>query len=148
MKNKWIAEGAVAVKPTEVGGATNRFPRIGKGLGLVIAIFFGIHPGASRADDAAATQPSVQQDNAELRSEVNQLKTKVEKLEANQSAGGQTSSAAVPNTNQSTFSAFHFTSGYDPAVGFVLRSDDGQFSLHPGFVFDFRNMTSYREKLV
>ena len=52
----------------------------------------------------------------------------------------------IPDTNQSAFHAFHFTSGYDPAVGFVIRSDDGQFSLHPGIVMDFRNMTSYREE--
>jgi hypothetical protein len=124
--------------------------RLGRGLALVVAMALGFSCIA-RADDAAAQPSSVQQDNAELRSEVDQLKTKVEKLEANQPATSQPSQqtpAIVPNTNQSSFNAFRFTSGYDPAVGFVLRSDDNQFSLHPGFVFDFRNMTSYREKLV
>jgi hypothetical protein len=126
------------------------FPlRLCKGLALVVAIALGLSCNA-RADDATTQPSSVQQDNAELRSEVNQLRTKVDQLEANQSAASQPGQQPpiVPNTNQSSFNAFRFTSGYDPAVGFVLRSDDNQFSLHPGFVFDFRNMTSYREKLV
>jgi len=151
MKHQMVAEGASASGITLNSLTAICSLRLGRALMLVIAVIFGFFPCISRADEAAATQPtSVQQDNAELRTEVNQLKTKVEKLEANQSAGGQTSQqpAVVPNTNQSAFPAFHFTSGYDPAVGFVIRSDDGEFSLHPGIVLDFRNMTSYREKLV
>jgi hypothetical protein len=131
-----------------------RAPKTFNVLALAGAIALGSFLGVSRACADATTQPdSVQQDNAELRGEVNQLKTKVDQLEANQpqssSAGGQPAQAApyVPNTNQSSFSAFRFTSGYDPAVGFVIRSDDGQFSLHPGLVLDFRNMTSYRESV-
>ncbi len=123
--------------------------RLGQCQALAIAAIFGFLPCLSRADDASTQPASVQQDNIELRSEVNQLKTKVDKLEANQAAGQSSPQPGIaPNTNQSSFNAFRFTSGYDPAVGFVLRSDDNQFSLHPGFVFDFRNMTSYREKLV
>ncbi len=123
------------------------------GKSLVAAILLGLLPAVSRAGANATTQPEpAQKDNAELRSELNQLKDKVDRLEAGQQqttlAGGATTQPAyVPNTNQSSFNAFRFTSGYDPAVGFVLRSDDGQFSLHPGIVLDFRNMTSYREKL-
>jgi hypothetical protein len=99
--------------------------------------------GRARAD--ATTQPSSpDQDNTELRSEVNQLKEKVDQLEAN---GLPATRPWIPDTKQSGFSSFHLTSGYDPSVGFVIRSDDGQFSLHPGIVADFRYMTSYREEV-
>jgi hypothetical protein len=129
-------------------------PRVGKNI-VVIAMALISCLGVSRALADATTQPdSVQQDNAELRGEVNQLKTKVDQLESNQqqnpTATGQAPASnppAIADTDQLAFHAFHFTSGYDPAVGFVIRSDDGQFSLHPGIVLDFRNMTSYREEV-
>jgi hypothetical protein len=120
----------------------------------IIAIGLAWCAGGSRAGADATTQPdSVSQDNAELRSEVDQLKAKVDRLETNQSpvVSGQSSTStppSIPDTNQAAFHAFHLTSGYDPAVGFVIRSDDGQFSLHPGIVVDFRNMTSYREEVL
>lgn len=119
----------------------------------IIAIGLAWCAGDSRAGADVTTQPdSVSPDNAELRSEVDQLKAKVDRLETNQSptVNGQSSTStppSIPDTNQAAFHAFHLTSGYDPAVGFVIRSDDGQFSLHPGIVVDFRNMTSYREEL-
>ena len=106
--------------------------------------------GASHAG-AQTTQPdSASQDNAELRGEVDQLKAKVDQLESNPQATAPSPATPVsmPNINQEAFPYFRFTSGYDPAVGFVLRSADGQFSLHPGFVVDVRNMTSYREELI
>jgi len=119
-------------------------PRLGKIIVIAIAcVWF-----------ANSSRANAQQDNTELRSEVNQLKAKVDRLENNQqpnpTANGQSPAStrpSIPDTNQATFHAFHLTSGYDPAVGFVIRSDDGQFSLHPGIVVDFRNMTDYRTKL-
>ena len=124
--------------------SAHRVPRLGKVL--VIAVMMACLAGISRAASGPTTQPdSATQDQAELRSEVNQLKAKVERLESNQSAASTRPS--IPGTNPAAFPAFHLTSGYDPAVGFVLRSDDGQFSLHPGMVVDFRYMASYREKL-
>jgi hypothetical protein len=118
----------------------------------IIAIAMTLGWRISQATADATTQPdSVQQDNAELRSEVDQLKAKVDQLDSNQQnspANAQSPAPSIPDTNPSAFHSFHFTSGYDPAVGFVIRSDDGQFSLHPGIVLDFRNMTSYREELL
>ena len=127
--------------------------RLGKILLAVMTLVW--FPSISRAGADATTQPdSVTGDNAEMRSELDQLKAKVDRLESNQqqnpSANGQSPAStrpSVPGTNQAAFPAFHLTSGYDPAVGFVIRSDDGQFSLHPGFVVDFRDMTAYRTKL-
>ena len=113
----------------------------------IIALSLASFLCVSRAGADATTQPdSASQDNAELRGEVDQLKAKVDQLETNQQPSPP--APAIPDTNQSAFHAFHFTSGYDPAVGFVIRSDDGLFSLHPGIVMDFRNMTSYREELL
>jgi hypothetical protein len=51
-------------------------------------------------------------------------------------------------SNRSWLTPGNLTSGYDPNLGFVIRSPDGAFSLHPGILFDFRNMTSYREAVV
>jgi hypothetical protein len=122
----------------------------------LIAFLIGLFPAASRVGAEPTTQPdALTKDNAELRSEVNALRAKLDRIEAIQehslAPGQQPSPTAppvvIPNTNQAAFPSFHFTSGYDPAVGFVLRSDDGLFSLHPGVVLDFRNMTSYREKV-
>lgn len=56
-------------------------------------------------------------------------------------------SATIPSANQPAFDALNFASGYDPAVGFVIRSDDGEFSFHPGVVFQFRYTANYREQL-
>jgi hypothetical protein len=120
--------------------------RLGKSIAAVAAL--GLFLGVSRAGADATAQPdSVQRDNTELRGEVNQLKDKVDRLEANQQRVPVTQPVYNPNTNQSSFNAFRFTSGYDPAVGFVIRSDDNLFSLHPGIVLDFRNMTDYRTEL-
>lgn len=96
-------------------------------------------PSGAFAD--ATTQPD--SSNADLRNEVDQLKAKVDRLENSESPSPSTQ-PAIPDTNQSTFHLFHFTSGYDPQVGFVIRSDNGQFSLHPGIVVDFRYMANYR----
>jgi hypothetical protein len=113
----------------------------------IIALSLASFLCVSRAGADATTQPdSASQDNAELRGEVDQLKAKVDQLETNQQPS--LPAPVIPDTSQSAFHAFHFTSGYDPAVGFVIRSDDGLFSLHPGIVMDFRNMTSYREELL
>lgn len=112
-------------------------------IAIALALFLGVSPAGA---DATTQPDSVSQDNSELRGEVDQLKAKVDQLESVQQQLPP-APPKIPDTNQAAFHAFHFTSGYDPAVGFVIRSDDGQFSLHPGIVMDFRNMTNYREEV-
>ncbi len=51
----------------------------------------------------------------------------------------------MPTASFSPIPRRQLLSGYAPSVGFVIRSEDGNFSLHPGLIIDFRNMTSYRE---
>lgn len=53
----------------------------------------------------------------------------------------------TPASKPSGWAGLPLTAGYDPNVGFVIRSDDGLFSFHPGILVDVRNMTSYRERL-
>ena len=113
------------------------------GVAVMLAFSFGISRAAA---DATTQSDSVSSDNAELRGEVEQLKAKVDRLDSNQPQS-PSAPASIPGTNQSASNAIHFSSGYDPAVGFVLRSDDGQFSFHPGIVLQFRDTTTYREKL-
>jgi hypothetical protein len=97
------------------------------------------------------SRPSSQDQTVnELRQEINALNTKVDRLEANQQSAplstAATQQAANP-TPPNFFTTDDLSSGYDPLVGFVIRSDNGDFSLHPGAVIDFRNMTSYRAQV-
>ena len=86
-------------------------------------------------------QPDSGSNDAAMRSEIDQLKSRINVLEAEKSP------TTIPVTNPSGLPTLPIVAGYDPNVGFVIRSSVGQFSFHPGFVIDVRNMTSYREKL-
>ena len=91
--------------------------------------------------------------SATLEAKVDKLETA--QLQAQSQAQSQADvSAAVRNVlhdadqhSQFLSSVEPLSSGYDPSTGFVIRSEDGLYSMHPGLVLDFRNMTSYREKI-
>jgi hypothetical protein len=127
------------IHPTTVGSFPGKLT-----VNSIIAMGLVWSLAASRAYAQATTQPDTNsQDTTELRGEVNQLKEELKQVEAEQQSALAIPSN-LPNTSQSAANAFRLTSGYDPAVGFVIRSQDGQFSLHPGFVVDFRYMANYR----
>ena len=93
----------------------------------------------------ATTQPTAEQ--------YEQLKQRVDQLEARQAAAP----AVIPppvapltfKTNTSNVGAgvndvvSSITGGWD-GTRFTLASEDGNFTLHPGFVLDVRDMLSYR----
>jgi Phosphate-selective porin O and P len=134
-------------------GATKTQKRAGRSirfLGLVAANLVAV-ASIARADSAATSRPSPRQSGADLRQELDELNAKVDRLENRQQGaaepgiGGWTISTS--GDSPQFFSNAGLATGYDPLIGFVIRSDNGEFSLHPGIVFDFRNMTSYRERL-
>jgi hypothetical protein len=125
-----------------------------RGVALCIAVALGLfcQVSGARADAPATTQPaSVEPDNADLRQEIDALNAKVNRLEARLPESSDTTQPAIQIQNQiqqpGLFSTTDFATGYDPMLGFVIRSDNGEFSLHPGAVLDFRYMANYREKI-
>ncbi len=122
---------------------------------LAIAAGVGLWASAALADDGASASGSLEAKNAALEAKVEALENKVDRLEANQQ---QTKAAVdaeiqnvrhdadVRNTQILSYKP-PLTSGYDPTAGFVIRSEDGAFSLRPGLVLDVRNDTSYRQSI-
>jgi Phosphate-selective porin O and P len=118
--------------------------------GIVAAAAFGLFLGAAARAASPATQPSsttqpspAAPSNADLRQQIDVLNSKVEKLEANQQAAPSASGPQI----HALFDEDVATSGYDPSLGFVLRSDDGDFSFHPGAVFEFRYEANFRDDI-
>ena len=95
---------------------------------------------------APATEPTAQ----ELLEQIKQLQAKVEKLEAKQT---QTNADVARTVDEIMKDAEKRSVLLDPipftgnwqAGKFTLRSDDGNFLLHPWFQLQFRNVTNYRE---
>src|ERR1700722_2702291 len=115
---------------------------------LAAAIAAGLALGAK----AALGQTSDQSELSDLKAQINALQSKVNDLEAKQE---QTASQNLAATREVIEDADHesqlfppgaLLSTYDPNVGFVIRSPDGLFSFHPGILFDFRELTTYRQE--
>lgn len=92
----------------------------------------------------ATTQP-------DLSDRINQLQTEIDQLKAAQSAQKQQEQqAALQGVTEDAERHSHFldsegmTAGYSNGR-FLLRSDDGNFLLHPWLQFQFRNTTDYRQ---
>ncbi|HEX4125245.1 MAG TPA: porin [Tepidisphaeraceae bacterium] len=107
--------------------------------------------------EGPATQPTnaeLQQQNQELLQRLDSLEQRVDQLAATTQAAR---AEDVGPTNQAITNdiALHspgqpladVTGSYAPSVGFVLSSADGAFTLHPGFVADFRYLGSYRQDI-
>jgi hypothetical protein len=93
--------------------------------------------------DEPTTQPVADQ--------LKQLQDRVAQLEAKQAAG-PTTAPSVSKTNTSNVGAgvndvvSSITGGWDGSK-FTLRSDDGNFTFHPGALVDVRDMLSFRERI-
>ena len=107
--------------------------------------------GALSASALAADQPATQ----DLSEKLNALQAKIDELQAQQkSIQQQQDRQAHDATMHSVLSDAEghskaldmtgITGGYSPEKGFLLRSDDGNFLLHPWFQFQVRNETNYR----
>src|SRR5580700_5834057 len=104
--------------------------RVGKGFGLagVTAVVLATATAALAADPITPAAPTTQ----EMAQQIQQLQTEVGQLQA-----AQTPAPAKDEAGSHSFDVNPLTADYDPAVGFVIRSDDGNFSFHPGIVVDF-----------
>ena len=105
----------------------------------------------------AAAAPATVPDPQELEDRINALQAEVEQLEALQQAARQKQEAdaataataaavrADAQRRSRPLDLEEFTAGYSADRGFILRSADGRFLLHPFLVTQFRNVTNYRE---
>ena len=110
-----------------------------------------------RAQDAATTQPSAAQSPATaamlakisaLEGRINQLQTAEMQTQADVTAAiNDLLVDADRRSKMMSVAPMDFTTGYDPSVGFVLQSPDGNFSMHPGASVQFRNMTAHRQSI-
>jgi phosphate-selective porin OprO and OprP len=113
---------------------------------------------------AQTTQPSApttQETTQDLLNEVRALRSEVKDLRAQVTAQATTqpSAAAVQAMIQNTDNQVRqdadrhsqfadlegITAGYNPDKGFIIRSEDGNFLLHPWAFVQIRNATTYRE---
>lgn len=127
--------------------------------GLLIGLFAVALAGGTafvpsvRGDSAGGptTAPAGAESDGELRRKLEALEAKVDRLEGSQRRDEQDTTAtqrevvSIADEESRPHFSGDLISGYDPNVGFVLRTADGDFSLHPGLVLDFRNMTNYRQ---
>lgn len=108
---------------------------------LGVELVLGASLARAQVSDASTTNADI----AALKQEISGLQAKVDKLEVEEEKKqlAETQAAVVKDAAEHD-QADALSSGWDPNVGFVLRSGDGQFSLHPGLTLAFRDMTSYR----
>ncbi|HEX8323413.1 MAG TPA: porin [Tepidisphaeraceae bacterium] len=86
-------------------------------------------------------------DTAALKAQIDALQKQVQKIEAQQAnaAEQQATTAAVAAdaaTQSQLLQTAPFTAGWNN--GFKIQSADGAFTLQPGLIFQFRNITNYR----
>jgi hypothetical protein len=121
-----------------------------------LAVGLSIHAGVSIAQnvqtpttnpsDLAAANATLQQRVASLEAKVDQLENKeqtdhddVQQQIKDVLADADNHSKIIPDGQLAV--------GYQPSVGFVISSADGNFSLHPGIVLDVRDDTTYRQRI-
>jgi hypothetical protein len=109
-------------------------------------LFLVAAPLASRAPGAPTSRPSQE----EMRKKIADLEDRIDRLQtksaAKQSAVMQEIQADADRHSE-LMSEVGFFSGYDPDVGFIVQSEDGNFSFHPGVLMQFRNVTDFRSRI-
>ena len=110
--------------------------------------------GAATAGAARAAEPTQQ----ELMQQLNELKAKVAAMEQNQANAlakydsrdvDATVAAVLRDADRHSLliDGGGIVGGWDKTkMGFFLGSEDGSSYFHPGIIWQFRNVTSYREK--
>jgi hypothetical protein len=105
---------------------------------------------ASLAVSSAAVRAADEPTTKELLDQIKQLQAKVEKLEAkeqqNNADVARTVDEMVKDAEKRSvlMDPIPFTGNWQ-AGKFTLKSDDGNFLLHPWFQLQFRNVTNYRD---
>jgi hypothetical protein len=120
------------------------FAAMAAGLILPVAAAVG------QTSDTTTTNTAIsqlQQQITQLQAKVNDLQAQEQQEHQEQVAAAQQRAVSDADAHSQLLSAGDLFSGYDPNVGFVLRSADGQFTLIPGGNVDFRDMTSSRQHI-
>lgn len=103
-----------------------------------------------------ATQPS---SKSEMDKKIASLQARIEQLTASQEASQSKNDAVMRQIRDdaeqrsqllsvTTVSSGNVSGGYDPDIGFILESDDGNFSIHPGVLFQARYDVNDRNQIV
>ena len=99
------------------------------------------------------TQQEMFKEMQALRSEVTQLRAQVERQQTNQAAAGtqpaerfseEDATKKKVEADAEARGDLGMNAGYNPDKGFIIRSSDDQFLLHPWAFFQFRDSTNYR----
>jgi hypothetical protein len=105
------------------------------------------HPAQT---DSANSSPTTRPSKAAMMARINALETKINALQTKESQTQADTTAAIQqvladaDSHSQLMSIGMYQTGYDPNVGFVLQSTDGNFLLHPGALFQFRYEGNYR----
>src|SRR5947207_1594872 len=123
--------------------------------GCSVAVCWSIGAGLC-AGQTKPADPSTQ----ELLDQVHALRAQVEQLQAKIAASQPESAAATTErvdretvnqvlrdaaARQPLADIGGLTAGHSPDIGFIIRSEDGNFLLHPWAFVQIRNATTYRE---
>ncbi|MDP9174135.1 MAG: OprO/OprP family phosphate-selective porin [Planctomycetota bacterium] len=111
----------------------------------------------ARGDLAATAPPSgaAVSSNVQMQAKIQALEGRINELESQEARTQADVTAAIHDvladadkrSKLMSVAPMEFPTGYDSNVGFVLQSADGNFSMHPGALFQFRNQTSYRTSI-
>jgi len=122
----------------------------------ILAVALGLGIGIARGADATAASLAASNDSStqSMQQKIDQLEAKVEALEAKQTQTTAASDAATVQQMQADADKHSQlldpttgTSGYDPATGFHISSDDGNFFLHPWALAQFRGVINDRQSI-
>jgi len=114
-----------------------------------LSIFSTVLPASALA--APATQPSTPD---AMNQKIRDLETRIDQLESKQNASAAEDQATIRKLNADAeshsqlLSAGSFTSSYNPDVGFLLQSEDGNFAMHPSLLLQARYVADYRNRIL
>lgn len=111
---------------------------------VVATCAIGLAAGAARADDASTQQ--MQQKIDQLESQVQALQTQQAQNQTNNSQAVQQVITDADNHSQ-LLAPMTGGAGYDPATGFMISSDDGNFTLHPWLLGQFQGVINDRQSV-
>ncbi len=103
-----------------------------------------------------ATQPSATE---MMQRKIQDLQTRIDRLEADRAEANRSRPQADPEEAMHSIivdaddqiplpASAYITAGYDPKVGFILQSDDGNFSMHPSLLLQARYTVNDRNHIV
>lgn len=117
-----------------------------RGISFVAALFFAFMSLPAAAQTRPSTRPASPQ---ELQQKIIELQAKIDQLKSGSTDQPDAVQHVLDDSQRQSqlLSIAPFTTGYDPDVGFLLQSPDGNFSLHPGLLMQFRGVADDRNRI-